>query len=132
MITVKLLFYLIFLSWHGICNRDSIETRNLRRHPSGSRRRQTLEIEMKNKPTLVTGLLLAGLLAVSTTFADEVVATETRDDTTMRSSDVQRDRAKEANASAAEKAAEAVLADAKLDLNIRLIGPTSVKIAAER
>ena len=87
---------------------------------------------MKNKPTLVTGLLLAGLLAVSTTFADEVVATETRDDTTMRSSDVQRDRAKEANASAAEKAAEAVLADAKLDLNIRLIGPTSVKIAAER
>ena len=87
---------------------------------------------MKNQRTLVAGLALAGLLAVNAGFADEIVVTETRDNATIKADDVQRDLAKKANKAAVEKAVEAVIADTKLDLDIRLIGPTSVKIASER
>ena len=86
---------------------------------------------MKDKHTLVAGLALIGLLVVNAVFADEIVVTETRADTAMLAEDAKRDLAEKASA-AAEKAVESVLADSKLDLDIRLIGPTSVKIAAER
>lgn len=86
---------------------------------------------MKDKYILAAGLALIGLLALNAGFADEIVVTESRSAATMLADDVKRDLAEKAN-TAAEKAVEAVLADTKLDLDIRLIGPTSVKIAAER
>jgi hypothetical protein len=86
---------------------------------------------MIDKRTVVAGLALIGLLAINTVFADEIVVTETRADATMPAEDTKRDLAEKSNA-AVERAIEAVLADTKLDLDIRLIGPTSVKIAAER
>lgn len=42
------------------------------------------------------------------------------------------ERARRANAEAARLAAESVRAQTQLDLDIRLIGPTSVKIAGDR
>jgi hypothetical protein len=87
---------------------------------------------MKNMRSLTAGLALVSLFAVNAGFADEIVVTETREDATMLADDVQRDRAEKANTAAVERAVEAVLADTRLDLDIRLIGPTSVKIAGER
>ncbi len=87
---------------------------------------------MKNKRTLATGLALATLFALNTGFADEIVVTETREGATMLADNVQREQAEKANTAAAESAVEAVLADTRLDLDIRLIGPTSIKIAGER
>lgn len=86
---------------------------------------------MKNKRHLLAGLALASLFAVNAGFADEIVVTETREDATMPADDVQRAQEK-ANTEAVVKAVEAVLAETRLDLDIRLIGPTSVKIASER
>ena len=87
---------------------------------------------MENRQRLMAALALAGMLAINASFADEVVVTDTQEAATISIDDVNRDLAKEANTAAAEKAAEAILADTKLDLDIRLIGPTSVKIAGDR
>lgn len=87
---------------------------------------------MNNKRLAVTALALASLLAVNAVFADEIIVTETRDNNITQADMQQRELVKKANKDAAEKAAEAVVASTKLDLDIRLIGPTSVKIAGER
>jgi len=87
---------------------------------------------MENRQRLMAALALAGMLAINAGFADEVVVTEALEAATISIDDVNRNLAKEANAVAAEKAAKSVLADTKLDLDIRLIGPTSVKIAGDR
>ena len=50
----------------------------------------------------------------------------------ISSTDVSRDLAEKATTAATEKAIAAVLADTKLDLDIKLIGPTSVKVAGDR
>jgi len=86
---------------------------------------------MGNKRIVATGLALAGLFAVNAGFADEIVVTESLNAATMNAEVVDRDLLKKVNAAAAQKAVEAVLADTKLDLDIRLIGPTSVKIARD-
>jgi len=87
---------------------------------------------MNHKRTLVAGIALAGLLAVNAAIGDEIVVTEARDKNTIQADDQQRDLARKANEAAVEKAIEDVLASTKLDLDIRLIGPTSVKIASDR
>lgn len=74
-----------------------------------------------------TAMLLTAVLACSASHAeepqpnDEKAATET-----------QRELAKDAVESATRKAIEAVLETNRLDLDIRLIGPTSVKVAGNR
>ena len=50
----------------------------------------------------------------------------------VASDQVNRDRAEKATTVATEQAIAAVLADTKLDLDIRLIGPTSTRIAGDR
>ena len=87
---------------------------------------------MNYKRPLLAGMALAGLLAVSAAIGDEIVVTETRDEGTIQADEQQRDLARKANEAAVEKAVEDVLASTKLDLDIRLIGPTSVKIASDR
>lgn len=87
---------------------------------------------MNHKRTLVAGIALAGLLAVNAAIGDEIVVTEARDKNTIQADDQQRDLARKANEAAVEKAIEDVLASTKLDLDIRLIGPTSVMIASDR
>ena len=61
--------------------------------------------------------------------ADTIVSTAA---VVVDTDSVSRKRAAKAINAAAVEAAEAVLADTKLDLDIRLIGPTSVKIAGDR
>ena len=87
---------------------------------------------MKNKRSLAAGLALVSLYAVNAGIADEIVVTETREDAIMLADEVQREQAEKANTAAVERAVEAVLADTRLDLDIRLIGPTSIKIAGKR
>ena len=50
----------------------------------------------------------------------------------VASDQVSRDRAENATTAATEQAIAAVLANTKLDLDIRLIGPTSTRIAGDR
>ncbi len=87
---------------------------------------------MGYKGTALAGLALAGLLAVNMSFGDEIVVTETTEATARIAGQANRNLLEKANAAAVEKAIEAVLADTKLDLDIRLIGPTSIKIAGDR
>jgi len=87
---------------------------------------------MNDKRPLLAGMALAGLLAVNAATGDEIVVTETRDESTIQVDEQQRNLARKANEAAVEKAVEDVLASTKLDLDIRLIGPTSVKIASDR
>lgn len=92
---------------------------------------------MENKHKLIAGLALAGLLGVTVSIADEIVVTERVEAAAKELANVSpvkidRGVVKEANANAIKGAVEAVLADSKLDLDIRLIGPTSVKVAGDR
>jgi TRAP-type C4-dicarboxylate transport system substrate-binding protein len=69
---------------------------------------------------LVTGLATPAMAAepVDAAVAEEGSATEVRNS--------HRERAEQAQAEAAQSAAEAVRSATKLDLDIRLIGPTSI------
>jgi len=87
---------------------------------------------MNNKRIPAAALALASLLSVSAVFADEMVVTAMREPASMNADEMNRELAKKANTSAVERAVAAVLADTRLDLDIRLIGPTSVKVTDER
>jgi len=82
---------------------------------------------MKITASKALALALAGILACSTGYAEEVdVAAKVDTD------EINRNLAREAVEAAAEEAVEAVRSATRLELDIRLIGPTSVKIAGER
>lgn len=76
-------------------------------------------------------LALAGVLACGTGFAEDDETTISGDAAVLSTDEVNRERAREAVEAAAAEAAEAVRAAIRLDLDIRLVGPTSVKIAGE-
>ncbi|MGI9204119.1 MAG: hypothetical protein ACR2Q3_08920 [Woeseiaceae bacterium] len=88
---------------------------------------------MEFKRNSILGLAIASVLCTNVALADDdettIVATAPAAVSTEVTS---RDGAKAANREAAEEAVQAVLADNRLDLDIRLIGPTSVKIASDR
>ena len=73
----------------------------------------------------VLGILLSGSIA----FAQETGTDQAAVDSAAETG---RELAREANERAAEEAAKAVRAANQLDLDIRLIGPTSVKIAGDQ
>ena len=74
-----------------------------------------------------TALLLAAVLASSASYAEEQQPHDKKATT-----ETQRELAKDAVESATREAIEAVLENNRLDLDIRLIGPTSVKVAGSR
>jgi len=74
-----------------------------------------------------TAMLLTAVLACSASHAEERQPNDTKATT-----ETQRELAKDAVESATRKAIEAVLETNRLDLDIRLIGPTSVKVAGNR
>ncbi len=88
---------------------------------------------MEFNRNLILQLAIAGLLCANVATANDdqttVVVTAV---VTVDTGAASRDGAKTANKEAAEKAVEAMQADNQLDLDIRLIGPTSVKIASDR
>jgi hypothetical protein len=79
---------------------------------------------MKLHRRWTVGLLLAGLLAAGNGVADDRKGADSGDRT--------REQAKNAVETAAREAARALKDGNQLDLDIRLIGPTSVKIAGDR
>ena len=88
------------------------------------------DTKMATKHTFLAVTVLTGLLALAPTSFAEDSASATSGDTDT--SAVHLAMAKKATADAASLAVESVRADNELDLDIRLIGPTSVTIASER
>ena len=81
----------------------------------------------------VTAALAAILLSSSAMADTDTTVTVAAEAAAVVASDqVNRDRAEKATTVATEQAIAAVLADTKLDLDIRLIGPTSTRIAGDR
>lgn len=89
------------------------------------------DAEMKHKLTRATALILAGMLACNANAAEDDTPTKEADPTVVDATRLNRERAREATEQAARQAVQAVLESTKLDLDIRLIGPNSVKIAGD-
>ena len=88
---------------------------------------------MATKHTFLAVTVLTGLLALApTSFAEDSASATSGDTDSTDTSAVHLAMAKKATADAASLAVESVRADNELDLDIRLIGPTSVTIASER
>ena len=86
------------------------------------------------KPGTTMAIALAAVMLTTAAIADtEATVTVAAQATAVKTSDeVSRDLANEATTVATEKAIASVLADTKLDLDIRLIGPTSTRVAGDR
>lgn len=92
------------------------------------------EMTHKINPGRTITVALAAIFLSTTAIADtDAIVTVTADAASVVASDqVSRERAEKATTVATEQAIAAVLADIKLDLDIRLIGPTSKRIAGDR
>lgn len=77
---------------------------------------------------------LAAILLTTAALADTqtIAAVATEDTVVPGTDDVSLARAEEATRVATAKAIATVLTDTKLDLDIRLIGPTSTTVASDR
>jgi len=84
---------------------------------------------MKITRKMTAGLAIASVLFANAATADDTVSTES---STVNVAKESLEQAKRANEAAVAAAVETVLVDTRLDLDIRLIGPTSVKIASDR
>lgn len=87
---------------------------------------------MKHPMTKATVLLLASVLAVNTGWSEDKASEAAGKASAVENAQLNRDRARIANEAAAAEAAEAVLESTRLDLDIRLIGPTSIRVAGDR
>ena len=85
-------------------------------------------------PGRTTGAAIVAILLTTAAIADTetTVAVTAETSAVTANNELSRDEVKKATTVAAEKAIAAVLADTKLDLDIRLIGPSSTKIAGDR
>ena len=79
--------------------------------------------------TLVVAALVAASLPAQ---ADQAARADAVTRPAINTNTVNREQARTANEQAAEQAIEAVLEANRLDLDIKLIGPTSKKIARDR
>jgi hypothetical protein len=83
-----------------------------------------------NRNRIIATIVVSGLIAAGAPAAENQDAvTESTAATAADTAELNRSRAESANTAAVEDAIEAVLADNKLELGIRLIGRTSVTIA---
>jgi hypothetical protein len=87
---------------------------------------------MHHTSRITAALALLVTLALNPAAADENPADDAAKAAQTETAANNRALAREANEQAAAKAIEAVLAETRLDLDIRLIGPTSIKIASDR
>ena len=90
----------------------------------------TLQINLGRTVTAALAAILLSTSAIADTDTTVTVAAEAA--AVVASDQISRDRAEKATTVATEQAIAAVLADTKLDLDIRLIGPTSTRIAGDR
>ncbi len=87
--------------------------------------------KMMTPATMVALLLFAGSTSTAPAMADDRVALDTREVSSMQIKETSTEQARRANEAAVEDAARAVEADTRLDLDMRLIGRTSVLVAGE-
>jgi len=87
----------------------------------------------RNTTRIIATIVISGLFAATAVAADDKDAVaETKAATTTDTAKLNSSLAESANTAAVEDAIEAVLAANKLDLEIRFVGRTSVKIADGR
>jgi hypothetical protein len=87
----------------------------------------------RNRTHIIATIVVSSLFAASTAVADDQdEAAAATAATTTDTAELNRNLAASANTAAVEDAIEGVLAANKLDLDIRFIGRTSVKIADGR
>ena len=91
-----------------------------------------MEFTTKSPRVHIAMLALLAVMATPAFAADDATETVVATAVKIDADDRSRELAENANKEAAEEAAEAVLSDTQLDLDIRLIGPTSVTIARDR
>ncbi len=93
---------------------------------------------MNTRPKITNPATIAGLLLFAATtstapaLADDRQGYEANDTSPAQIEEASREHAKQANETAVEDAARAIEADTRLDLDIRLIGRTSVRIAGDQ
>ena len=90
------------------------------------------EATMNTLTKRTTVLIVAGLLVGNAAQAEAPVANQATPAADSSIGEQSTARARKANEDAASKAAAAVVERTRLDLDIRLLGPTSVKIAGDR
>lgn len=84
-----------------------------------------------SRATIAALILLAGGAVTAPAMAEHHVASATNEPEPAQIQDASRELARQANETAVEEAAKAVEADARLDLDIRLIARNSLIIAGE-
>ncbi len=86
---------------------------------------------LMNPATIAALLLFAGAGSTVPAVADDSVSFDTTEASSEQIEETSREQARQANEAAVEDAARAVEADTRLDLDITLIGRTSLLIAGE-
>ncbi len=87
--------------------------------------------KLLNPATIAALLLFAANTGTAPAMADDRVAFDTSEVSSAQIEETSKEQARRANEAAVEDAARAVEADTRLDLDMRLIGRTSVLIAGE-
>ena len=87
--------------------------------------------DLTNPATIAALLLFAGSTITTPAKADDQAAFDAASATSTEVQDASKEQAQQANEAAVEEAAKAVQAEARLNLDIRLIGRNSVIIAGD-
>jgi hypothetical protein len=87
--------------------------------------------KLMNPTTIAALLLLAGATCTPPAIADDRAAFDGSEASSEQIEEASKEQARKANEAAVEEAARAVEADTRLELDIRLIGRSSVIIAGE-
>jgi hypothetical protein len=117
-----------------MCNiRSTIRNQIEYRYRMRRDRPNVKDTEMAHKHSIIAAAALAGLLALSMTAKGaEPDSSAAKQPAQKEAVNISRDVAEQANNEAVLQAIRTVRTDTKLDLDIKLIGPTSVKIASKR
>ena len=90
-----------------------------------------VKTRLMNPATIAALLLCAGAGSTVPAMADDTVSYDTTEASSEQIEETSREQARQANEAAVEDAARAVEAETRLDLDITLIGRTSLLIAGE-
>ena len=88
--------------------------------------------KITNPATIAALLLFAASTSTASVRSDDRNDDEAHDVSPAQIEEASREHARKANEAAIEDAARAIEADTRLDLDIRLIGRTSVRIAGDQ
>ncbi len=94
-------------------------------------REMNTKVKLVNPAVIAALLLFAGSAGTAPARADDRIALRSSKAPSEQIEEISRSQARQANETAVEEAARAVEADTQLDLDIKLIGRTSMLIAGE-